>query len=218
MKNLMRIGFSICMIVVLNSFAKEEVNKETLNQITPLVVNENNINEEIKSSIFPTIRYISDIDGTVDVEIDLISDSNKTNNMTVKELKEMIIGLKKDSRINKVLLDLEVSTVNDFKEKLLLKRELDFEKKKVQTLSTVYEEDIKNIRTSISESSPYILILVFSLGVIGTLYIQLEIDSLKRRIEKEQRPISYYILGYVFKIFIAICLILIVIKIINYVQ
>ena len=214
MKNLMRIGLAICMIVVLNSFAKEEVNKETLNQIT----NENNINEGIKSSISPTIRYISDIDGTVDVEIDLISDSNKTNNMTVKELKEMIIGLKKDSRINKVLLDLEVSTVNDFKENLLLKRELDFEKKRVQTLSTVYEEDIKNIRTSISKSSPYILILVFSLGVICTLYIQIEIDSLKRKIEKEQRPISYYILGYVLKIFIAICLILIVIKFIKYIQ
>lgn len=138
--------------------------------------------------------------------------------MTIKELKEMVTSLK-DNKINKVLLDSEFSTVNEFKENLLLKKELAFEKNKVQILSdSTYkdskeleqlrnilkesEDNIKDIRKSIAESSIYLLCLVFSLGVIGTLYIQLEIATFRIKIEKEQLPVSHYILNYGLKIFL----------------
>lgn len=171
----------------------ENVYKDTYNQITPPMINDNNISMGIKSSISPVVTYLVDIDGTINVKIDLISDLNETNKMTVKELKEMTTSLKKDSRINKVLLDLEASTVNDFKENLLLKKELDFEKKKVQELSNInlmklenkFEESENNLTETISLTYMQLILIIIA-SILFVNLSELFLVNMEKEIEKKQ--------------------------------
>lgn len=171
---------------------EENVYKDTYNQITPPMINDNNISMGIKSSISPVVTYLVDIDGTINVKIDLISDSNETNKMTVKELKEMTTSLKKDGRINKVLLDLEASTVNDFKENLLLKKELDFEKKKVQELSNInlmklenkFEESENNLTETISLTYMQLILIIIA-SILFVNLSELFLVNMEKEIEKK---------------------------------
>lgn len=211
----------ISLILLSGLFAREEnVSKDTYNQIAPALVNNTNFDKEIKSSIATSIVYIADTDGTVNVKLDLISESNEFNNMTIKELKEMITSLKKDSRINKVLLDLEASTTNDFKENLLLRKELDFEKKKIQELSnlcfTPLENTLKesgNNELSHSISLTYTqLILIIIASILFVNLWELFLVNMKKEIEKEQISKVSYITKALLKFSILALVIFIITK------
>lgn len=215
-----KIILSILMLCGLLIATEQDVNK--LNQqYAPAVDDTKLINNEIKNNIMNVekkfdsssslISYIIDEDTNVIVKLNF----NLTgfDNMTIKEMKELIANIKNEEGVNKILLDLEASTVNDFKENLLLKKELEFEKKKNQELSNTKDEvlkKIKDIQDEIKKSGLTVLFIVFALGVVLTLYVQLEIDFFKR--DKENLPLSKYILNYGVKLFIVVCLIIFAIQ------
>ena len=222
-----KIILSILMLCGLLIASEQDVNK--LNQQYASTVEYNNklvedtklIYEKIKNdavnvekkfdSSSSLLSYI--IDGDKNVSVKLNFNLTGFDNMTIKEMKELIANIKNEEGVNKILLDLEASTVNDFKENLLLKKELEFEKKKNQELSNTKDEvlkKIKDIQDEIKKSGLTVLFIVFALGVVLTLYVQLEIDFFKR--DKENLPLSKYILNYGVKLFILVCLIIFAIQ------
>ena len=221
-----KIILSILMLCGLLIASEQDVNK--LNQQyapavddTKLVEDTKLIYEKIKNdavnvekkfdSSSSLLSYV--IDGDKNVSVKLNFNLTGFDNMTIKEMKELIANIKNEEGVNKILLDLEASTVNDFKENLLLKKELEFEKKKNQELSNTKDEflkKIKDIQDEIKKSGLTVLFIVFTLGVVLTLYVQLEIDFFKR--DKENLPPSKYILNYGVKLFIVVCLIIFAIQ------
>ena len=109
-------------------------------QYAPAVDDTKLINNEIKNNIMNVekkfdssstpISYIIDEDKNINVKLNF----NLTgfDNMTIKEMKELIANIKNEEGVNKILLDLEASTVNDFKENLLLKKELELRKRRIK--------------------------------------------------------------------------------------
>lgn len=225
-----KIILNILMLCGLLIASEKDANKLNQQYAPTVEYNTKLIYEKIKNNVVDVekkfdsvpspLSYIIDEDMNINVKLNF--NLAGFDNITIKELKELIANIKNEDAVNKILLDVEASTVNDFKENLLLKKELDFEKKKAKDILVETEKsnnillesqkEVKNLKATIKETGTYLLILFFSLGIVVTLYIQSEIDSFKMKREKEQLPILHYVLIYGIKLFIAVVLIIVVIQ------
>lgn len=122
MRNIVKIGL-VCMVLssLLNADEKIKIENEHENSNTICKLSSNgmeinvfdktdslkgfSICKENKNSNISAITFISNIDGTNDVKIDLLS--NEINSFTIKTLSEIIKKYQDTKQVNKVYIDIE---------------------------------------------------------------------------------------------------------------
>ena len=122
MKNIVKIGL-VCMVLssLLNADEKIKIENEHKNSSTICKLSSNSIEinvsdktdslkdfsicKENKNSNISAITFITNINGSYDVKIDLLS--NEINSFTIKTLSEIIKKYKDTKQVNKVYIDIE---------------------------------------------------------------------------------------------------------------